>query len=314
MATPDDVLDAALDRFGRWGFDDPDGYVNHGPMVCEALNALDRPAEVDSWSRSYSGTPPTVPVPPHGHMGVEALGHTGRAPEWLGYFERRIADDGWAPVLDEWLPRLFPGMATALFHGAIRCAHATRAIETADTPARRAELARSLGYWAALLEPGQPPDLTAVRGVDDVELAVVHAAADAARHYLARPNIFQLHGVTAAMAVTILIRHTDEAAGATALAQVTTEHAALWAGSDLIGEVAAPDVHETTLVDAAIASGEAHAVKLVEASRRGFAATGDPAFLAAAERVARRGLRTLARRGPPSRREVATRSTGTTAE
>jgi hypothetical protein len=47
------------------------------------------------------------------------------------------------------------------------------------------------------------------------------------------------------------------------------------------------------LVDAAIASGEAHAVKLVEACRRGYAATADPVFVAAAGRVARRGLRAL---------------------
>jgi len=294
MPAPTDVLDAAYDRLGRWGFDDPDGYVNHGPMTCEALDALGRPAEVGSWSRLESGTPPTTPVPPRGPLGPEALGDAGRAGEWMGHFEAAVAEAGWAPVLHRWLPRLLPGMGVALFHGAIRCAHATRAIETADTPARRAELVRALGYWAALFEPGYPPQTTSVGADDDVARAVVRAAADAARHYLDRPNIIHLHGVTAAMAVSVLVRHTDEATAATALGQVRAEHAALYEGTEPVTEVPEHDIPRATLIDAAVASGEAHAVKLVEASLRGFDATGDPAFLAAAERVARRGLRALA--------------------
>jgi hypothetical protein len=35
-------------------------------------------------------------------------------------------------------------------------------------------------------------------------MAVIQAAADGARRYLARPDIFHLHGVTGAMAVKIL--------------------------------------------------------------------------------------------------------------
>jgi hypothetical protein len=295
MTAPTEVLDAAFDRLGQWGFDDPDGYVNHGPMVCEALDALGRPADVDSWSRLDTGTPPATPVEPHRFVWQEALGDATRAGEWMGYFERAVTDQGWAPILGEWLPRLLPGMGAVLFHGAIRCAHATRAIETADTPARRAELVRSLGYWAALFDTSYPPDLGAVRGVDDIELAVVHAAADAARRYLARPNIIHLHGVTAAMAVSILIRHADDATAAAALAQIRAEHTALYEHTAPVDPPAPPDIDEATLADAAIASGDAHAVKLVEACRRGFAATGDPAFLAAGERVARRGLRRLNR-------------------
>jgi hypothetical protein len=102
------------------------------------------------------------------------------------------------------------------------------------------------------------------------------------------------------MAVSILVRHTDEATAATALSQVKAEQAALYDRTDPITEVTAPDIDDATLVNAAIASGDAHAVKLVEASRRGFAATNDPVFLAAAERVTRRGLRTLTRQVPSS--------------
>lgn len=293
MRATTDALDTAFDRLGQWGFDEPNGYVNHGPMACEALDVLGRPNEVDSWSRLDTGTPPVTPVEPVRFEWRDALGDSARAGEWMGLFERHVADDGWSAVLGEWLPRLLPGLGVALFHGLIRTAHATRAIATADTPARRAELVRALGYWAVLFEEGYAPKLDAVRQSDDVGLAVAQSAADAAGHYVARPNIINLHGVTAAMAVAILIDHTDEPTSATALAQLRAEHAALFDGGESAGAVTAPDIDDATLIAAAVASGEAHAVKLVEACRRGRVATGDPIFLAAAHRVVRRGLRAL---------------------
>ena len=93
--------------------------------------------------------------------------------------------------------------------------------------------------------------------------------------------------------MSILIRHTDEATGAAALAHLKAEQAALYERTEPVIAAPTPKIEETTLIDASIASGDAHTVKLVEATRRGFAATGDPIFLAAAERVARRGLRKL---------------------
>lgn len=53
------------------------------------------------------------------------------------------------------------------------------------------------------------------------------------------------------------------------------------------------NAREVELADAAVASGDAHAVKLVEACRRGLRTTGDPVFTAAAERVVRRTLRAI---------------------
>ncbi len=50
-------------------------------------------------------------------------------------------------------------------------------------------------------------------------MAVVEAAADGARRYLARPNIVHLHGVTGAMAVEILGAHIPATDGAAALAR-----------------------------------------------------------------------------------------------
>lgn len=213
----------------------------------------------------------------------------------MGYFERSIADEGWSSTLHTWLPRLIPGLGVALFHGAIRTAHAARAVEDVPSPARCAELARALGYWAGLFEAGAAVDIRDLQGQDEPRRAVVDTAASAARHYLAKPNIFGLHGVTAAMAVSILVRHVDTEAAVAALAQLRAEHHVLYRGVVARHEFEVQHLDESTLVEAAVRSGDAHTVKLVEACRRGFATTGDEAFLAAAERVTRRALRTFER-------------------
>jgi len=162
-----------------------------------------------------------------------------------------------------------------------------RAIDAVDTPPRRGELARALGYWAARYRAGQParPQGPA----DDPRTAIVRAAADGARRYLARPNILHLHGVTGAMAVEILIGHIPAAATPAALAQVYAEHAALYAGIEPVDEPHPASPPGGELAVAAVRSLDPHQVKLVEACQRGLAAIGDPAFAAAAETVT--GLR-----------------------
>ena len=162
-----------------------------------------------------------------------------------------------------------------------------RAIDAVDTPPRRGELARALGYWAARYRAGQPAGPHGP--ADDSRAAVVRAAADAARRYLARPNILHLHGVTGAMAVEILVGHIPATAATAALAQVHAEHAALYAGVEPVDEPQPASPPGGELAEAAVRSLDPHQVKLVEACRRGLAATGDPAFTAAAETVT--GLR-----------------------
>ena len=176
-----------------------------------------------------------------------------------------------------------PALRTALFHGAIRTAHAVRAIDAVDTPPRRGELARALGYWAARYREGQPASPLPPAG--DLRMAVIEAAAGGARRYLARPNIVRLHGVTGAMAVEILAAHIPAADGAAALAQVHAEHAALYAATEPVTQPHPARPPGSDLAAAAVHSLDPHQVKLVEACRRGHAATGDPAFAAAAETV-----------------------------
>jgi hypothetical protein len=283
------ALDEAFERMAAASFELPNGFVNHGAMACEALAALDCADDIDSWARRFAraGGARIEPVAPASFEWQQALGAYDRLPEWIGYFARAIDEEGWAGVVETWVPRLMPALRTALFHGAIRTAHAVRAIDAADTPPRRGELARALGYWAARYRAGQPAGPHGAAG--DCRAAVVRAAADGARRYLARPNILHLHGVTGAMAVEILVGHIPTQAAAAALAQVHAEHTALYAGVAPVTEPRPAGPPGGELAGAAVRSLDPHQVKLVEACRRGLAATGDPAFAAAAETVT--GLR-----------------------
>jgi hypothetical protein len=200
------VLDEAFERMAAASFELPNGFVNHGAMACGALAVLDCTDDIDSWARRFAraGEASVDPVVPAGFESRQATGDYGRLPEWIAYFAQAIGDDVWPAVVATWVPRLMPALGTALFHGAIRPAHAVRAIDAVDTPPRRGELGRALGYWAARYRAGPPASPLPPAG--DLRIAVVQAADGGARRYLARPDIFHLHGVTGAMAVEILSR------------------------------------------------------------------------------------------------------------
>lgn len=290
-ATP--VLDEAFERMAASDFELPNGFVNHGPMACEALAVLDCEDRIEGWARrsvAATGEGP-VPVPPRGPFDWQQyLGRYDRLPEWLGHFEAAIGGEGWPAVVATWVPRLLPALSTALFHGAIRTAHAVRAVDAADSAPRRSELARALGYWAARYRPGPSPDRprpAEERRSDAREEATAEAAAGA-HHYVAAPSIFNLHGVTGAMAVELLAPHLAPEDGDAALAQVRADHAAMYAGAD-----SAPAGTDTTwdpgVVGQVADSGDPHQVKLVEACRRGLALRADPVFVTAADVVSGRG-------------------------
>ena len=288
------VLDEAYDRMAASDFELPNGFVNHGPMACEALAILGCDDRIDAWARlsvAATGEGP-APIPPAGGTfdWRDALGHYDRLPEWLGHFDTAIADSGWPAVVGDWVPRLMPALSTALFHGAIRTAHAVRAVAATDTPARRSELARALGYWAARYRAGEPPTgpLPSTAAGRTIGEAATAEAALGSRHYLAAPNIFNLHGVTGAMAVELLASHLAPEDAAAALAQVRVEHAAMYAGTGA-RRVGAETRWDPGVVEQAAASGDPHQVKLVEACRRGLGVNGDPVFAAAAETVTGRG-------------------------
>jgi hypothetical protein len=158
MSDTTPALDEAFERMAAASFELPNGFVNHGAMACEALAMLDCTDDIDGWARRFAqaGGASVEAVAPAGFEWRQALGAYDRLPEWIGYFTRAIDDDGWASVVETWVPRLMPALRTALFHGAIRTAHAVRAIDAVDSSPRRGELARALGYWAARYRAGQP--------------------------------------------------------------------------------------------------------------------------------------------------------------
>jgi hypothetical protein len=176
-----------------------------------------------------------------------------------------------------------------LFHGVIRTSHAVRAIDRADTPARRAELARALANWATWFRPGREAVATGRRD-DPAQAAQValRAAAAGARCYVARPTIVDLHGVTGAMAVELLTHHIPSADAGHAVSQLAAEHQDLYRGvvpvADRDGD-RHPTGWDDDLAEAAAESGDAHQVKLVEACRRGFEVTGDAGFFEASRTV-----------------------------
>lgn len=288
MADATPMLDRAYDRVTALEFGPTLPYVNHGPMAAEALACLDEDDRIPGWVDGFldgmgdhlvtigTGTPLDG-------RWEDALGDGARLPEWSALFTQSIEDEGWRPVVDRWVPRLMPALASALFHGVIRTAHAVRATEAADTPARRAELARALGSWASWYRSGQPVE--EVGGGGDVGLEASRAAAQGARCYVAQPTILNLHGVTGAMAVALLAGRLSEADGARALAQVEAEHRALYRGQRAADLRSEEKEWDTAVVDRAAKSGDPHQIKLVEACRRGLVATGDAGFSAAARTV-----------------------------
>ena len=282
------VLDDAFERMAASSaFELPNGLVNHGPMGCEALAALGLDDEIDMWARRFERIPgPAVTPVAAARLDWEtALGDYRRLPEWIGHFDLAIDEHGWAEVVKMWVPRLMPALSTKLFHGAIHVGHALRALTVADTAARRTELARALGYWAARFQAGRPLDKAVPATDDDPRAAVARAAANAAHHYLSAPSVLYLHGVTGAMAIELLVDHLSETANQAALAQLRADHAGLYEGSVSLDKPSPRGVAQAELARMAAGSGDVHQIKLVEACRRALTITDDDGFLAAAETV-----------------------------
>jgi hypothetical protein len=281
------ILDEALQRVSALDFEIPNPFVNHAPMACEALAALHLDWAIDAWADRYETSMRRAVQPVASRWQpdfdwTEYLGDFRLLPEWMGYFGQAIDDEGWRTVVERWVPRLMPGLASALFHGVIRTSHAVRAIEAADTEARRAELARALGNWAIWFAPGASVN----HGLrfEDPPPVVLRAAAHGAGCYVAEPTIFNLHGVTGAMAVQLLIGYLSPTDALAAVVQLQAEHVALYRGVTQVrgdGEATWSDQS----VVAASTSYDAHQIKLVEACHRGFEMTGDPAFSLAAQTV-----------------------------
>lgn len=152
MTSTPDALDDAYLRLHRTG-PEFDGWLsNHGPMAAEAMVRHGLADAVSPWLEQYMRRLEGFPrgFGPIGQDWQSALGDPRRVADWTGYFRGQLAERPWREVLNQWWPRLLPGVAAAATHGVIRVGHSVRCLmaDGADD-IRIAELAHGLAYWAA---------------------------------------------------------------------------------------------------------------------------------------------------------------------
>ncbi len=145
-----DPMDNALEILEDTAPEYSGGLINHGPMAADAMIALGRPEAVRPWVEYYRRRlhRPERRDPVTASTWAESLGNRSYA-GWHAFFDGVVSEKGWTEALREWLPRLSPGFAAAGAHGAIRTAHAARALTRRMTLHRVRELAAGLAYWAS---------------------------------------------------------------------------------------------------------------------------------------------------------------------
>jgi hypothetical protein len=164
-----DILDEAYERLRDSGPERNGWLSNHAPMAVEALARHGHEGDVHRWIDSYADQ---LEERPRGIRSISAeewrdpLGDPVRTGDWLGFFERELADQPWRDVLTLWWPRLLPGIAAGATHGVIRVGHAVRALLDAETEPRIAELSAGLAYWAARWQPLAPAGAGPYRAMD----------------------------------------------------------------------------------------------------------------------------------------------------
>lgn len=139
---------------------------DHAPMVVESLDRLGRPDAIGPFLAAW--TPK-----------LRAWGSVPE-PEIAGYadardaFAARIDVRGATSAVQAWCDEAGDGVAGAALHGVIRIAHALEGLARSDTAARRAELARALGYASvrALRLPVDPCSTEDARPLRDVVLSI----------------------------------------------------------------------------------------------------------------------------------------------
>jgi hypothetical protein len=190
----DPILDEAYRRLINTG-PERDGWLsNHAPMAVETLAARGRADTVHRWIDGYADR---LEERPRGIARIrpdewrDPLGDPVRTGDWLDFFARETALAPWRSVLITWWPRLLPGIAAGATHGVIRVGHAVRALRSAETPERVAELGQGLAYWAARWQPLAPAGSGPYRANDPRSaLDAVPLIAD--QRYGARTRLAQL--------------------------------------------------------------------------------------------------------------------------
>jgi hypothetical protein len=297
-----DTVNEALDRLAVYGPEWGPGFAFHAPMVAEALASLGYYDQVPEWIESNRRIRRYSPMPgPQRSLDRSdpadldaARGDGARFADWVGLFDRELAERPWREVLRSWWPRLLPGLCGALGHGMIRTAHAARVLNTVTEPtaAQRHELAQGLAFWAARYwspaPPGPDSPLAAAAALNptphEARARLLEATATAAGVLADRapiPTIPLVHMVTIPAAVDLLLPvlpvelHPDSyrfAVQASA-AVLRSFSAHLQPADRQAGGGEPPPLGQS--VAEAVETGDEHAIKLVEVCVRSSAAHPD---------------------------------------
>ncbi|HEY2508919.1 MAG TPA: questin oxidase family protein [Streptosporangiaceae bacterium] len=146
------TLDEAYERLHRTGPEFQGWLSNHGPMATEAMARHGQTDQIPAWLDGYVRRLEEFPrgTGPIGTDWRPALGDPRRVADWTGYFHAELTRRPWPEVLNEWWPRLLPGVVASATHGVIRVGHAVRTLQADGVDeVRLTELAHGLAYWAA---------------------------------------------------------------------------------------------------------------------------------------------------------------------
>ena len=264
-------------------------FVDHSTMGAEALVALGLGHRVMGWTSHHSVRPYEPP-----RMGIalpfdwqDAVGRQDCHGDWLAYFDSQLSALPFRDVVTSWVERFADDVGTLLFHGLIRTAHAVRALEHKDTPARRGELARGLALWA-IGRRSPPAGAADKEDVPDGTSEIMNCARAGAATFVRKSTIPNLHLVTGPMAYLMISHHLAPRVHAIAAAAFRRTHAKAIGSFALDARRAnaernpsLDDRHLEHLADKT----DAHPAKLTEAALRAYQTTGDSLFLKAAARV-----------------------------
>lgn len=259
----DDVLPEVLRRFSSAEPELDNGFAEHAPMGAEAMLSLGiDPQVVLDWSQRHAPSPPR---PSSRHAAVRSA------------IAAELELDDWSEVLVRHCVPLVPRLDVHLFHGLIRTAHAARAIAASESDAARSELAAGLAAWTVWAGDVEPAP--AAPASSDPLGEVVEMARRGAVAFTERPSIVTIHATTAPMAYVLLAEHLDTTSHAIAAAVFSRTHRRHPLPPARPTSDRFPGTGE---LEALALRWDAHPAKLVEAASRGYALTGDAAFVEAA--------------------------------
>ena len=245
-------------RFANAEAELANGFAEHTTMGAEAMLTLGLdPAAVLAWADRHDPVPVTDGSPLDVARNAIA---------------RELADGDWASVLRRHVAPLAERLDAHLFHGLIRTAHATRALQHHDDPSARVELAAGLAAWTVWA--GDEREVTRSTAADPLA-EILEMARRGAGAFVATPSIFTLHAVTAPMAYLLVADHLDAHTHAVAAAVFVRTHRRHPVPPVRADHAVEPTAVELTKLTRQL---DAHPAKLVEAALRGLALSGDAAF------------------------------------